>query len=285
MLRIPRRSRPAAACLCFAACLACGSDDDPGTNSKPTDAGVDTADAPVDAPADASDPDVASDSTTPDAPSDAVGDVDNEASPDAPLEAAHDGPDSPGDPAVFQTPDALVVCNPTPEQACTPSDMAWVASEYGTTVLRADSAAINASGKGFRLIALVEREGPSNLDVFVVDEAGAPLSGIPVAFYFSSAPDTSRPDEWYPVKVTGMTEASGRVGFALTSSAYLDTCGGGGPHAIWISQPDSEPETTVPSDLVDELGMLGGTNHRHLDLLFQRIDPSATPVDAVRCPL
>lgn len=157
MLRIPRRSRPAAACLCFAACLACGSDDDPGTNSKPFDAGADTADAPVDAPADAPDPDVASDSTTPEAPADALGDADNEASsPDAPLEAAPDGSDLPGDPAVFQTPDALVVCNPTPDQACTPSDMAWVASEYGSIVQRADSAAINASGKGFRVIALVE---------------------------------------------------------------------------------------------------------------------------------
>jgi len=281
MVLLSRRARAAVSCLCFAACLACGSDDDPSSGSQPADAGVDTADAQ----ADTSDPDVASDASSPDALPDASGDVPTESSPDAPIEAAPDGPDSPGDPAVFQTPDPLVVCNPTPAQACTPSDMDWVASEYGTTFQRASADAIEASGQGFRLIALVEREGPSNLDVFVVDEAGAPLSGIPVAFYFSTAPDTSRPDEWYPVKVTGMTEASGRVGFALTASAYLDTCGGGGPHAIWISQPDSEPDTTVPSDLVDALGMLGGTNHRHLDLLFQRMDPATAPVDAVRCPL
>lgn len=182
--------------------------------------------------------------------------------------------DPPGDPAVYRTPDVNTVCGPTPADPCTASDMTWVANEYGSTVTRADG-----DGEVYRLLALVEREGPANLDVFVIDAAGQPLVGVPVAFYFDSAPEPSRPDEWYPVKVTGVTEASGRVGFALAGSAYLG-CGEGGPHAIWISQPGPAPDTTVPSDLADRLGMLVGTNHRHLDLLFQRV----TPGDALLAP-
>jgi hypothetical protein len=31
--------------------------------------------------------------------------------------------------------------------------------------------------------------------------------------------------------------------------------------------------------------MIAGTNHRHLDLVFQRVDPPSEPVDGARCPL
>ncbi|MCA9635092.1 MAG: hypothetical protein KC420_03550 [Myxococcales bacterium] len=195
------------------------------------------------------------------------------------------GGDADGPPAIFRTPDVAPVCGPTPADACTPGDLAWLASEYGSTYTRADPDAVAAAGVVYRLIAIVERVGPSNLDVFVVDDLGAPVVGVPVAFYYSTAPDPSRPDEWYPVKVSGVTEAEGRVGFALASSAYLPACGAGGPHAVWVSEPGMEPDTTVPSDLADHLGMLGGTEHRHLDLLFQRTPVPGDPVDAVHCPL
>lgn len=185
------------------------------------------------------------------------------------------------DPAVFQTVDQLVVCGPTAAQPCMPSDMAWVASEYGSTVTRVD----DAGAVAYRLVALVEREGPSNIDVLVVDDSAAPVVGVPVAFYFSSAPESSRPDEWYPVKVTSNTGSNGVAGFALAPSAYLSCCGCGGPHAVWVSEAGAMPDTSVPSDLADKLGMLGGTNHRHLELIFQRTVAGETPSDAVRCPL
>jgi len=187
------------------------------------------------------------------------------------------------DPAVFRAADALAVCSPTPPQSCTPSDLAFVASEYGSTFTRHDAG--GGTLPAYRLVAFVEREGPSNIDVLVVDEQAQPLVGLPVAFYFSSAPEPSRPDEWYPNKVTGTTGSNGIAGFALASSAYLTSCGGGGPHAIWVSEPGATPDTTVPSDLADGLGMLGGTNHRHLDLIFQRVTPARPAADAVTCPL
>ena len=199
-----------------------------------------------------------------------------------------DGDGDPGlaDPAVFRTPDVNAVCQPTPRDPCTASDMTWAVAEYGVEIGRFSDEALAAAGHGYRLVELSEREGPSNIDVFVVDELGDPIAGLPVAFYFSTAPDPSNPDEWYPVKVSGVTEVDGRVGFALTASAYLDACGGGGPHAIWVSEPGAAPQTTIPSDLADRLGMLGGTNHRHLDLLFQRTPAvGPAPVDATHCPL
>ena len=187
------------------------------------------------------------------------------------------------EPAVFRSADPLAVCSPTPPETCTPSDLAFVASEYGSTFTRHD--AEGGTATAYRLVAFVEREGPSNIDVLVVNEQAQPMAGVPVAFYFSSAPDPSRADEWYPNKVTGVTGANGIIGFALAPSAYLPSCGSGGPHAIWVSEPGATPDTTVPSDLADALGMLGGTNHRHLDLIFQRTSPGQAAADAVTCPV
>lgn len=188
------------------------------------------------------------------------------------------------DPAVFRTPDVADVCAPTPDEPCTPGDMAWVAAEYGSEVARADDAWVDAHGAVYRLIAFVERVGPSNIDAFVIDEAGAPMVGVPVAFYYDSLENPSRPDEWYPVKIEAMTDAQGRAGFALGGGAYLDACGAGGPHAVWVSEPGAMPDSTVASDLADRLGMLGGTEHRHLDLLFQRLAPAAS-LGRGQCPL
>jgi hypothetical protein len=187
----------------------------------------------------------------------------------------------PCDPAVFRATDhAHEVCGPTPDADCTPADMAWVASEHGSTLTRTT----DTSATFYRLVAFVEREGPSNIDVLVVGPDASPLTGIPVAFYYSTAPETSRSDEWYPVKVTGTTGTDGIAGFAIGTGAYYG-CGEGGPHAIWVSEPGPAGDTTVPSDLADHLGMIAGTNHRHLELIFQRVEPAGSIEDGVRCPL
>lgn len=189
------------------------------------------------------------------------------------------------DPVVFRAADQAEVCSSTPQQDCTLADMGFVLSEYGSTLERGDDA--GGTRAVYRLMAFVERLGPSNIDVLVTDRNGAPLAGVPVAFYWPDAPETSRPDEWYPKKVTTTTGANGIAGFALGGGAYLPCCGCGGPHAVWVSDPGPTPDTTVPTDLADHLGMLGNTNHRHLDLIFQKVDPPPAPgpTGAVRCPL
>lgn len=254
---------------------------DDATADADADADVDT-DADVDADVDADT----------NADSDADADLDADASPDGDL----DRPDSsdaddadatvePAEPAVFRTPDDAPVCSPTPSEPCTRADTAWVATEYGSEGRRADPARVAVAGVVYRLVEIAERVGPSNIDVFVVDRDGAPLEGIVVAFTWPDAPELSRPDEWYPRKVTSTTGSDGRVGFALGGGAYISGCGAGGPHAIWVSMPGAIPDASVPSDLADRLGMLGGTNHRHLDLMFQRQETSSVSVDPVRCPL
>ncbi|MFH1438290.1 MAG: hypothetical protein ABIJ56_21455 [Pseudomonadota bacterium] len=171
---------------------------------------------------------------------------------DLPEEA--DGPETPpclpdpGDPDVF-------------DMEGVERDLAWLAAEYGSQFQRADMERICVPGGVYRLTEFREREGPSNIDVTVFDEGGSPIASLPVAFYWPDAPETSREDEWYPVKFTGITNDEGRVGFALGGGSYHGP-GEGGPHAIWVS------DETYPGDLADRLGMLVGTNHRHLDLTF-----------------
>ena len=189
------------------------------------------------------------------------------------------------DPAVFRAADVADVCSQTPPEDCTPADMGFVLSEYGSIVTRTPDT--GEASPVYRLAAFVERLGPSNIDVLVVDHQGNPMADVPVAFYWPDAPEDSRPDEWKIKKLTTMTGANGVAGFALGGGAYLPCCGCGGPHAVWISEPGAAPNTTVASDLADYLGMLGNTNHRHLDLIFQRVDPppAGRPSDATRCPL
>jgi hypothetical protein len=189
------------------------------------------------------------------------------------------------EPSVFRAADVADVCSQTPSEDCTPADMGFVLSEYGSIVTRHPTT--QDASPVYRLVSFVERLGPFNIDVLVTDHQGNPMANVPVAFHWPDAPEDSRPDEWKIKKLTTLTGANGIAGFALGGGAYLPCCGCGGPHAVWISEPGEAPNSTVASDLADYLGMLGNTNHRHLDLIFQRVDPppAGRPADAVRCPL
>jgi predicted small lipoprotein YifL len=174
--------------------------------------------------------------------------------------------EAPFDLAEIETPE-ITDCLPPPgepevfDMGGVERDMAWVSEQYGATYSRCAADAACDHGGVYRLTEFREIEGPSNIDVWVFDEGGSPIASLPVAFYWPDAPETSREDEWYPVKFTGLTNAEGRVGFAMGSGSYHGP-GEGGPHGIWVS------DEAFPSDLADRLGMLGGTNHRHLNVTF-----------------
>jgi hypothetical protein len=142
-------------------------------------------------------------------------------------------------------------------------DMAWVRQTYGSDFARATPEMLAGATHVCRLIEFREREGPSNIDTFTMGEDDQPLANITVAFYWPDAPTPSRPEEWKPKKYYQRTDIRGKVGFALGPGAYIRDPAVGGPHAIWVSEP------TMPSDLADKLGMLAGTNHRHLEPVFQ----------------
>jgi hypothetical protein len=60
--------------------------------------------------------------------------------------------------------------------------------------------------------------------------------------------------------VYGETKDTGEIGFGMGSGDYYWPPDGG-VSAIWVGR--------MPSDCITGLGMVGGTNHRHLDSVFR----------------
>ena len=74
--------------------------------------------------------------------------------------------------------------------------------------------------------------------------------------------------------VGGPTDVNGNVGFGMGRGAYYwPDQGQTGPHAVWVYG------ATTRSDLVQGLGMVGGTNHDHFDVEFVKLDEDSGPVD------
>ncbi|MBN2359116.1 MAG: cellulase family glycosylhydrolase [Deltaproteobacteria bacterium] len=145
-------------------------------------------------------------------------------------------------------------------------DMEWVAQTYGSDFERATMTA--PDGSVYRLVEMRERTGPSNIDVYVQDAAGNPLPGVPVTC-------TNRyNNEQLPTVVTG---ADGRAGYAMGGGSYiLPSTVGSGAFNIGVGDGD------IPSDQGLRLGMLGGTNHTHLDLVFELVQEA--PQDSTSQP-
>ncbi len=116
---------------------------------------------------------------------------------------------------------------------------AWLLSKYGRIGTTAEA------GAEYGIVELRERmDAPSTLVVTVVDKGGHPVPDVPVAF------------SWPDGTVPGMTDPMGNVGFGMGGGAYYFPPGKG-PH--WIDAGGVR---------VDGLGMLGGTNHDHLDVVL-----------------
>lgn len=100
-------------------------------------------------------------------------------------------------------------------------------------------------------------EGPAVLVVHVEDLEGKPVENATVILYWPDAP-------WLPAElqscnlergVYGPTNANGDIGFGLGPGSYYYPPAGG-PHVMWVAGGGS---------CLAGLGMLGGTNHEHLD--------------------
>jgi len=115
---------------------------------------------------------------------------------------------------------------------------------------------------------------PATLIVTVLGEDGAPLNGIQVVFYWPDAPPL--PGGGHHEKgVVGTTNADGKVGFGMGPGAYYDPAKEQGPHQVWLYGPGM-------STRIEGLGMIAGTNHRHLDVYFQlSTEPPPPPPDEV----
>jgi hypothetical protein len=146
-------------------------------------------------------------------------------------------------------------------------DWSWVRQACGARYQR---------GAGsVRLIEVHEFEGPPTLDVWVVDEDGLPVEGVPFYYHSPGAPALggqatgSGVNEWYDRGVLKTTDPDGRLSFPVTDKPSAPgACEG----AIW---PKGK------GDLLDKVGLLAGTHNRRLNGMWQvvekRTDPQPQP--------
>lgn len=134
-------------------------------------------------------------------------------------------------------------------------DADWLAATYGARLVAAADAP-----KKFALNKVQVTEGPATAVVEVRDAHDAPLAGYVVGFYWPDAPSIARlPDLQTRYKdraAQQVTDANGLTGFGLGSGAYVFAPADGGPHALWVLSHE------WPSDVLERVGMLAGTNHQ-----------------------
>ena len=143
-------------------------------------------------------------------------------------------------------------------------DWSWVQHAYGANYRR-------GSGR-LRLSRVQESEGPSSLDVQVVDGGGLPVEGVQFYYLHSGAPpiaegaDDSLPDEWHERGVLGTTDADGRLSF---------------PPSGVPCEPGACLEAVWPAgrgDLLENVGILAGTRNRHLNGVWCLVGEDAPPL-------
>jgi hypothetical protein len=152
-------------------------------------------------------------------------------------------------------------------------DWDWLIASFGAISLERAKAPAGVS-QVYRIVKLREVEGPAVEVVHLDDRDGHPLEGIRVVRHWPGAPllpgwppPTSR---WRDRGVFGGTNVNGDIGFGMGHGDYYFPPNGGAS-AVWVA------EAAGPSDFIAGLGMLGGTNHRHLDVYFQLKDLDVPP--------
>ena len=149
----------------------------------------------------------------------------------------------------------------------------WLVANFGSVNLERAEVP-QGPGKVFRVVKLQDREGPAVLVVHVTDQEGNPRDGVTVVRYWPDAP--SLPDwppptsRWRTRGVFGGTNPNGDIGYGMGTGDYYSPPKGGAS-AVWVA------EQAGPSDCVSGLGMLSGTNHRHLEVHFQLQDVKGEP--------
>ncbi|MGQ9598794.1 MAG: hypothetical protein ACUVWZ_05200 [Anaerolineae bacterium] len=134
-------------------------------------------------------------------------------------------------------------------------DWEWLVATFGAVTLQ--------RGTGTASVTVLRAiEGPSTLVVHVENIAGDPLPNVPVAFYWPDAPVLPSEKRACGLDrgIIGDTKDNGNAEFAMGRGAYYFPPNGG-PHVVWV--------VVTGTDCLGGLGMLGGTNHIHLDSVWR----------------
>lgn len=152
-------------------------------------------------------------------------------------------------------------------------DWIWLIDNFGDVVIERAEVS-DAVAQVYRIAKVQVSEGPAVQVVNVADQDGIPLGGHRVVRYWPDAPflpvwlpPTSM---WQLEGVFGETNVEGNIGFGMGHGDYYDPPEGGAS-SVWVASEAG------PSDLIWGLGMLGGTNHRHLDVYFRLVSVEGTP--------
>ena len=150
-------------------------------------------------------------------------------------------------------------------------DSDWLAANFGAINLDRASA---ATGKVYRVVKLQDVEGPAVQLVHIVDRDGTPMPGVTVVRWWPDAPKlpgwADEVSRWREHGVFGLTNNSGDIAFGMGHGDYYCPPASGAS-GVWVADAKGQ------SDLVSGLGMLGGTNHRHVDVFYQLIGVDAPP--------
>ena len=134
-------------------------------------------------------------------------------------------------------------------------DWDWLIATFGAVSL--DRGTGSASVRQLRAI-----EGPSSLVILIDRTNGDPIEGVPVIFYWPDAP-LLPPEQQACGLDRGLvipTNEKGTAEFSMGGGAYYFPPDGG-PHIVWVA--------TEGTDCLRGMGMLGGTNHSHLDSVWR----------------
>jgi hypothetical protein len=167
----------------------------------------------------------------------------------------------------------------TDYKGCSEHDLGWAVALYGLQLQRATAAEVaQAGGTVYRLVELFEANGPITFKTFVLDANGAPLQHeVTYCWHVvrEAAGRLSCAPEGGTTTVTA--GADGAADLVVGGAAYAP-CGTHGPYGVRISRPGAA------SDRVLGLGWLLGTNHLHLNLVFQRMKRGEHLEEVARCP-
>jgi hypothetical protein len=159
-------------------------------------------------------------------------------------------------------------------------DWTWLIANFGAVKLeRAEVAA--GVDQVYRIVMIKDAEGPAVTVVNVTDPDGKPLENVRVVRYWPDAPSLPGwpppASRWRDRGVYGGTNINGDIGFGMGRGDYFFPPSGGAS-ALWVS------DERGPSDFIEGLGMLGGTNHRHLNIYFQLQGVEAEPPEPPEPP-
>lgn len=136
----------------------------------------------------------------------------------------------------------------------------WAVTNFGYSVQRVK---VPEGDNVYRLVEVHEMVGPNTHITSVRTPTGAFVSGVEVAFTWPDAPPLHNIYEHTVIHkaLVGVT-VEGKSENAMGKGAYVPR-GVCGPHAVWVHDPD------VPSDIHECIGMEAGSNHRHLNTVFE----------------